>query len=77
MQALKPRSANHIFQNNSKETDQVNKDRWTLGTVDNSEGINIEVCFVINEDDDDLVAKWMVENIKFSVKQPVRNFQVL
>ncbi|XP_010906366.1 uncharacterized protein [Elaeis guineensis] len=70
LQALKPRSTNHIFQKDSKDADLGVKDR-TLGTVDNSEGINIEVCLVINEDDNDLVAKWMVENIKFSVKQPI------
>ncbi|XP_038975702.1 uncharacterized protein LOC103697743 isoform X2 [Phoenix dactylifera] len=71
LQALKPRSTNHIFQRDSKDTDHVDKDRRTIGIVDNSEGINIEVCLVISEDDSDLAAKWMIENIKFSVKQPI------
>ncbi|CAK9150289.1 unnamed protein product [Ilex paraguariensis] len=38
-------------------------------------GINLEVDIVISEDDDDeVMVKWVVENLKFSVKQPVTQF---
>lgn len=41
--------------------------------VDLSGGINLESSIVISEDDVDIeMVKWMVENFKFSVKQPVK-----
>lgn len=40
-------------------------------------GINFEVDMVISEDDvDSAMAKWVVENVKFSVKQPVTIFDI-
>lgn len=40
--------------------------------VDLSGGINLESSIVISEDDVDIeMVKWMVENFKFSVKQPI------
>jgi len=50
-----------VHSNGIKETFQMN------------EGINLEVRMVISEDDvDSETAKWMVENLKFSVKKPVK-----
>lgn len=35
-------------------------------------GINLETSIVISKDDDDIeTVKWVVENLKFSVKKPV------
>lgn len=35
-------------------------------------GVNVEVHMVVSEDDcDDVSGNWMVENLKFSVEQPV------
>lgn len=49
-----------VHSNGIKETFQMN------------EGINLEVRMVISEDDvDSETAKWMVENLKFSVKKPI------
>ena len=40
--------------------------------VETSGGINLEVRMVASEENnDDEMAKWVVENLKFSVKQPV------
>lgn len=44
----------------------------TKGTMENFGGVNIELRMVILEDDDCMeMVKWVVENLKFSVKQPV------
>ena len=40
--------------------------------VETSGGVNLEVCMVASEENiDDEMANWAVENLKFSVKQPV------
>ena len=40
--------------------------------AETSEGINLEVSMVaLEENIDDEMANWAVENLKFSVKQPV------
>lgn len=65
LQTLKPQYQGEILiagvnSNGIKENFQMN------------EGINLEVRMVISEDDvDSEMAKWMVENLKFSVKKPV------
>ncbi|KAF8391482.1 hypothetical protein HHK36_023787 [Tetracentron sinense] len=42
------------------------------GTVENYGGINLEVRMVISEDKENVeMAKWVVENLKFSVKEPI------
>lgn len=44
----------------------------TKGIVENCGGVNIELHMVILEDDESMeMVKWVVENLKFSVKQPV------
>lgn len=41
-------------------------------TVETSGGINCEVSILVSEDNaHDEIGKWMVENLKFSVKQPI------
>lgn len=45
------------------------------GTTETFGGINLEVQIVTSEDNvDEEMAKWIVENVKFSVKQPVMRF---
>ncbi|CAH2080631.1 unnamed protein product [Thlaspi arvense] len=42
------------------------------GAIDVYGGVNVEVCIVISKDDfDEEMVKWVVENLKFSVKQPI------
>ncbi|XP_065043818.1 uncharacterized protein LOC135584378 isoform X1 [Musa acuminata AAA Group] len=60
LQALKP---------HPKDVNQVERD-LTFGNINNN-GVDIEVCLIVPEDDSDLEAKWSVENVKFSVKQPI------
>lgn len=44
-------------------------------TADTSAGIDLEVRMVISEDTvDHEMVEWAVENVKFSVKQPVMGF---
>ncbi|XP_030441273.1 uncharacterized protein LOC115663413 isoform X1 [Syzygium oleosum] len=65
LQTLKPQYQGEILvagvhSNGIKQNFQMN------------EGINLEVRMVISEDDaDSEMAKWMVENLKFSVKKPI------
>ena len=45
--------------------------------VETSGGINLEVRMVASEENiDDEMAKWAVENLKFSVKQPVMRYKL-
>lgn len=45
------------------------------GTAETFGGINIEVQIVTSENDvDEEMVKWVIENVKFSVKQPVMKF---
>lgn len=66
LQALKP---------HPKDVNQVERD-LTFGNINNN-GVDIEVCLIVPEDDSDLEAKWSVENVKFSVKQPVKEIALL
>lgn len=46
-------------------------------TFDKHSGVNVEVDIVACEEDDDVddaMAKWALENLKFSVDQPVKRF---
>lgn len=44
----------------------------TKGIVENCGGVNIELRMVILEDEESMeMVKWVVENLKFSVKQPI------
>ncbi|KAK1261228.1 hypothetical protein QJS04_geneDACA019089 [Acorus gramineus] len=46
--------------------------RGTTGAVENCGGVNLEACMVIAEEDESIeTAKWAVENVKFSVKEPI------
>lgn len=65
LKSLKPQPWKHIQQNGepAKGFKQISE---AFG------GINFEFDMVICEDDvDDALAKWVIENVKFSVKQPV------
>ncbi|KAJ8542939.1 hypothetical protein K7X08_005462 [Anisodus acutangulus] len=64
LQILKPRSPHSIRQDSPKGPLKETADRFG--------GMNIEVDIVNCEDDiDDGMGKWIVENLKFSVKQPI------
>ena len=71
LQALKPRSKNVVFQEDSKRNNQVGTGMKTMESGDAIEGVNIEACLILSEDGSAEEDKLMVENIKFSVKQPV------
>ncbi|KAK1308836.1 hypothetical protein QJS10_CPA09g01308 [Acorus calamus] len=46
--------------------------RGTTGAVEKCGGVNLEACMVIAEEDESIeTAKWAVENVKFSVKEPI------
>lgn len=65
LQTLKPQPTKSIRQAG------VSKKR-IKETVEQSGGINAEVRMVISDDNvDRKIAKWVVENLKFSVKHPV------
>lgn len=49
----------------------------TMESGDSINGLNVEVRLVLSEDECAETDKWMVENIKFSVKQPVSNLSFL
>ncbi|CAN4102772.1 unnamed protein product [Withania somnifera] len=64
LQILKPRSPHSIRQESPEGPLKETADRFG--------GMNIEVDIVNCEDDiDDGTGKWIVENLKFSVKQPI------
>ncbi|XP_073008978.1 uncharacterized protein [Typha latifolia] len=71
LQALKPRYRNEIIQANMMQVARIDIDTNSMGTVDNGEGINIVASLVIDEHGSDEEAKWTIENIQFSVKQPI------
>lgn len=68
LQILKPRSRQSILRDVSP-AGPIKEAAETFG------GMNIEVDIVNAEDNiDDGMGKWIVEKLKFSVKQPVRRF---
>lgn len=75
LQAIKPRAKNEIIQSNTKYIDGIERETKSIEYVGNKEGIDVEATLVVSEDDNDESAKWAVENIKFSVKQPVIYFR--
>ncbi|WOL12184.1 hypothetical protein Cni_G20949 [Canna indica] len=60
VQALKP---------STKDVNEVEKD-LTFGNISDN-GVDIEVCLVADEDDSEMEGNWAVENVKFSVKEPI------
>lgn len=73
LQALKPRckNVNVVVPNDLIRSNQAGIGMKTIGTVDEMEGVNVEVCLVLPEDENAEAVKWMVENMKFSVKKPI------
>ncbi|KAJ6807107.1 uncharacterized protein M6B38_173470 [Iris pallida] len=71
-QALKPRFKNDFVQADSRGrgNHQVGNDK-KIKETDSIEGVNVEVRLVLPEEEGAEVTKWMVESIKFSVKQPI------
>ncbi|XP_020694269.1 uncharacterized protein LOC110108097 isoform X1 [Dendrobium catenatum] len=59
LQALKPRSGN------------AHSEVGTLGAISDTGGVNIEAQLVLSDPESAEEAKWTVENIRFSVKQPI------
>lgn len=66
LQILKPRSPHSIRQDRPEGPLKETAERF--------DGINIKVDIVCEDDIDDGMGKWVVENLKFSVKQPVQRF---
>ncbi|XP_042483179.1 uncharacterized protein LOC122063544 [Macadamia integrifolia] len=65
LQALKPQARKETFQTGALSG-------GTKKTVGNTGGVDLEVRMVVSEDNDNIeMVQWMVENIKFSVKQPI------
>lgn len=65
MQTLKP----HAQKGNYSAVVAANGIKETVETVG---GINVEARIVVSENnDDEEMMKWIVENVKFSVKEPV------
>ncbi|XP_058072714.1 uncharacterized protein LOC131221470 [Magnolia sinica] len=74
LQAMKPQSRNDILQAGVSlmEVDHTKKDtEWTKSAPGNCGGVNLEARMVISEDEDIEIVKWVVENVKFSVTQPI------
>lgn len=70
LQIIKPRSPHSIRRDSPEGPLKETAERFG--------GMNVEVDIVNCEDDvDDGMGKWIVENLKFSVKQPVRGFSSL
>ncbi|XP_077243494.1 amino-terminal region of chorein [Tasmannia lanceolata] len=62
LQALKPHARNDILPSSVSSN----------GALGNCGGVNLEVRMVICEDNEEFeMAKWVVENLRFSVKQPI------
>lgn len=68
LQALKPR----LTHQNAKSDSVDNKVEREMKSLDKvgSNGLDVEVGLVV-VDNNDMMAKWIPENIKFSVKEPV------
>ncbi|KAJ6805270.1 uncharacterized protein M6B38_250000 [Iris pallida] len=71
-QALKPRFKKKFVQADSRGrgNNEVGSDKKIIET-DSVEGVNVEVRLVLPEEEGDELTKWMVESVKFSVKQPI------
>lgn len=71
LQILKPQAQKRILQDGLHL-------QGPKEAVDSSGGINLESSIVISQDDVNLeMVKWMVENFKFSVNQPVNKIKVV
>ena len=70
LQALKPRSKNVVLLENSKGNNQAGTGMKTMDSGD-IEGVNVEACLILPEDGSAEEDKFTVQNIRFSVKQPV------
>jgi len=67
LQTLKPQVQKSIRQADLTTNGVREEDMKEAG------GVNLEVHLVVSEDNfDDAVGNWMVENLKFSVEQPVK-----
>lgn len=77
LQALKPRSKAGDFHEETTGCNRVDTGMKTMESGGNIDGVNVEVCLVLSEDQSAEIDKWTVENIKFSVKQPVSYFSIV
>ncbi|KAJ0974760.1 hypothetical protein J5N97_016725 [Dioscorea zingiberensis] len=71
LQALKPRSRSGASHPNMRENYRVDKHAMTGETTDAGEGVDVEACLVISDDEIPEETSWVVENIRFIVKQPI------
>ncbi|MQL98117.1 hypothetical protein Taro_030820 [Colocasia esculenta] len=73
LRALKPCTANIQMEVSPREMDSIIRRKGTsTGTIETSGGVNLEVNMVMSQDEESVeMAKWMVENLRFSVKDPV------
>ncbi|XP_020591293.1 uncharacterized protein LOC110032114 isoform X2 [Phalaenopsis equestris] len=70
LEALKPRSGDGHSEVGNPGI-KLNSNSSNLGPVSDAGGINIEAHLVLSDSECAQEAKWAVENIKFSVKQPI------
>ncbi|KAH0453337.1 hypothetical protein IEQ34_017661 [Dendrobium chrysotoxum] len=70
LQALKPRSSNAHSEVGTLGV-KLNSDSSNLGPISDTGGVNIEAQLVLSDPESAEEAKWVVENIRFSVKQPI------
>ncbi|KAL0909547.1 hypothetical protein M5K25_020425 [Dendrobium thyrsiflorum] len=70
LQALKPRSGNAHSEVGTLGVN-LNSDSSNLGPISDTGGVNIEAKLVLSDPESAEEAKWAVENIRFSVKQPI------
>ncbi|KAK8966518.1 hypothetical protein KSP40_PGU008135 [Platanthera guangdongensis] len=70
LQALKPRSRSNASELGSKSIKAYNNSS-NFGAIDDNGGVNVEAHLILSERDNAEDAKWDVENIRFSVKQPI------
>uniref|UniRef100_A0A1D1ZAH3 UHRF1-binding protein 1-like n=1 Tax=Anthurium amnicola TaxID=1678845 RepID=A0A1D1ZAH3_9ARAE len=73
LQALKPSTTNLQTEFSTGEIKSIIKSNGRLtGTNETRGGVNLEVNMVMSSDEESVeIAKWMVENLKVSVKEPV------
>lgn len=78
LEILKPMAGQRMLTNGISENIQNGFPGSEKQPIHRHGGVNMAVDIVASEgDNDDLTAEWMVENLKFSVTEPVRKFQLV
>lgn len=70
LQAIKPRLRNQLVGNGKLNNSQSGSGLNNTSAI-GDQGVDVEATMIIGEDETG-DAKWMMDNVKFSVKEPVR-----